>query len=364
MKRSICCIALFSVLLTGCGFKDIDRRFFVLAMGVDLTNNPSKPYRVTLKLGIPSPRIEPGTTNKFQLVSEEADSITQAIRLLKSKVDKEIDFGHAKVFVFGKSLAEQDMVRPFDWFMRRRDIQMIGYVAIGEPSAAEVLAAGPPSERLPANYLFLSFDQEGTESSYIVTESISDFYRRLMEKGKDPYMPIIHVEKDTFVIKQVAVLDKSKVRVILSPEETRVFNQLVRGFEKFDVHTDHGDTDFDMSIMSYKLSYHLSGGSSDIPVTIHVKSTMKGMAEESSKPVFYEDWRELQEAVEKQSVKRNLHLLTLLQSKGVDPVGFGLRYRAMHYEGEKEWERWKELYPKAKFDVQVDFTMLSSGVIK
>ncbi|WP_187274193.1 Ger(x)C family spore germination protein [Paenibacillus sp. N3.4] len=364
MKRSIFVCLLVGLILSGCGFKDLDKRFFVLAIGVDKSENPEMEYRVSLKLGIPSSRIEPGQTNRYQVVTQEAKTITEAIRLLKSQVDKELDFGHAKMIVFGKSLAEENVQKPLDWFMRRRDIQMVGFVAIGDPSAIEVLDTKVLSERLPANSLFLSFDREGTESSYIITENLSDFYRRLTERGKDPYLPIIQPQKNSYTIDQVAILDKNKVIAILTPDQTRVLNELARQFHKIEIHTEQGQDTFELAINHYKMTYKLEHLKDNEEPQINVHISMDGMAEEATLSIFDQNWIELQKLAEKQSKDRALEVLHILQKNKVDPIGFGLRYRAMGYVSENDWERWQSHYPDIQINVKVNVKILGSGVIK
>ncbi|GIQ68990.1 hypothetical protein XYCOK13_18140 [Xylanibacillus composti] len=46
----------------------------------------------------------------------------------------------------------------------------------------------------------------------------------------------------------------------------------------------------------------------------------------------------------------------------MDPVGFGLRYRAMHAD-EQEWEDWKAAYPDAGIRADVQVTLEGSGLI-
>ncbi|RIX50071.1 Ger(x)C family spore germination protein [Paenibacillus nanensis] len=350
--------------ISGCsGFKDIDKRYFVVGIGVDRTENEQKPYRVTLKLGIPSAKIQPGATNKFELVSEDAASIQEAVRLIKSKVDKELDFGHAKIILFGKTLVSQSIREPLDWFLRRRDIQLIGLVAVGDPSAREILNTSPKSERLPANSLILSLAEEGTESSYIVTESLSDFHRRLTEKGKDPYMPVIRPRNNSYVINQAAVLDKERMVGILTPDQTRVFNELIRKHVQFEFKTVTPKLRYNIAVQNYRIKYKLLHLHSSEP-TIQITIKIKGEVEESTAPLFQEDWNKLEELSEEQMRERFVKVLTYLQSKKVDPVGFGLRYRAMGYISEEDWEAWQTLYPRAKFDVRVHIKIIDTGVIK
>ncbi|MFE5324535.1 Ger(x)C family spore germination protein [Paenibacillus sp. NPDC056579] len=357
-------IVLTAVMLSvsGCGFKDIDKRYFVLGIGIDKTNDDTKPYRVTLKLGIPSAKVEPGQSNRSQLISQDASTITEAVRLLKSKVDKELDFGHTKIYLFGKSLAYDDIQKPLDWFVRRRDTQMIGYVAIGEPSAEKILSTKPPSERLPANALIMSFNGEGTESSYIMTERLSDFQRRITERGKDPYMPIIQVSGESFAILRAAVMDKHRIKLELSEQETRVLNELLKKNKNFELYTKSGKDDFAMSINRFGMKYKLLNEQVNpkIRMTFHIT----GVAEESSRRLHSQDWSRLERVAAKQAEERFLGLLRRLRDHGLDPIGFGLRYRAMGHVSDDEWQKWLELYPKTEFDLQIHVQFVGTGSVK
>ncbi|MFC5447725.1 Ger(x)C family spore germination protein [Paenibacillus aestuarii] len=366
MNRCFFMIFLLAALCfnSGCGMKDLDKRFFVLAIGVDQSGVPDKPYHVSLKLGIPSPRIEPGNSNKYQLVTQDANSVTEAIRLLKSKVDKELDLGHAKIFVFGKSLASEDIQKPLDWFIRRRDIQKIGFVAVGDPTAEAVLDTRVSSERLPANSLFLSFDREGTESAYIMTENLSDFYRRMTERGLDPYLPVIRPRGQIFEIDQVAILDKHRIRAILNPDQTRILNQLTRNARKLDIHTNHQNENFDISIQHFKRKIHISNPNQNGMPDVRIEMKADGMVEESSRPLYDDDWNELAQSVQAQSKVRCMNVLALLQEKGVDPIGFGLHYRALGYVSDKDWQHWIDIYPNLNLQVNIKVKILGTGVVR
>lgn len=356
-------VALLVLLLAGCGFKDIDKRFFVTGIGIDDSGNPDKRYRVSLKLAIPSQTISPGQS-KFQIVQEDASSVTEAVRLIKSKVDKELEFGHAKVSVLGKSLVQSGITEPLDWLSRRLDIQMIGYMAVGDPTAEAVLKVKPTSERLPGNALFLSFDQEGSESSYTVTEYLYDFYRRVKEKGKDPFLPVIKAEKDSYTINRVMLLNKDRGVLTLNPDQTRIFITLVRKFNNIEMVTKTEKANFMLAVRDLSVKYDIQDGESKQPPTIHMKLRIEGNLEETNKVFYNENWRDYEKEAEKQGEQRIQKVLELLQQHGVDPIGFGLRYQATHQAGDRTWNDWQAFYPSVLFDVKVRVKIASSGAIK
>jgi spore germination protein KC len=87
---------------------------------------------------------------------------------------------------------------------------------------------------------------------------------------------------------------------------------------------------------------------------------LEGIVEEANPKLKGEMLKEKEKAAEKDFEKKAAHLLEELQEEKLDPLGFGLLYRAKH-SYEDEWERWQEIYPDAKFKVNVTFTIQGSG---
>ena len=77
--------------------------------------------RFSFKIAIPSGDPKTGD-KKSLLITQEATSIAEAIREVKSKVDKELDFGHCKGVMYGEAYARENIGKIQDWTVRRRDI--------------------------------------------------------------------------------------------------------------------------------------------------------------------------------------------------------------------------------------------------
>ncbi|WP_195575600.1 Ger(x)C family spore germination protein [Paenibacillus sp. 1001270B_150601_E10] len=360
--RKLCVVLLAAIILSlsGCGFKDIDKRFLVVAIGVD--KGEHKKYNVTLKLIIPTVVVSPGQSN-FQLISYEADSISEAIELMRSDVDKYLDMGHAKITVIGESLAQENISKNIDWFVRRRGIQRIEYVALGQPTAKEILSLTQKSERLAGNSLILSFGHEGTESSFITTEYLYDFYERILERGKDPFMPIIKVRGDTYEINRVALFDKEKVKLILEPNETRIFKHLLTKKPGFELQVEEENMQYSLSVQQLNYRYKIVTPEEERPY-LQLDMKLKGIAEESEDIQFRENWSQIEEAAERTMKRSILQLLTKLKEHQLDPLGFGLRYIATRHEGHQDWINWTKIYPKLEFRVNVKVTLEGTGEIK
>ncbi|MBB6452583.1 spore germination protein KC [Salirhabdus euzebyi] len=343
---------------TACGYKDIDKRSFVLTIAVD--KGQEKKYKVMLKIAIPSSDVR-GQKPEFIISEQESDTITDAIRMIKTKVDKELDFSHAKSIIFGEEIVAKDVSPLLDWFIRRRDIQKIAWVGIGSPTAESIITIKRKIERLPSNALFMSFGQTGTESVYIVSEFLFDFRKRITEKGLDPILPILEPKSTFFQINKAAVFGDKKLKITLSEDETKILNMLLQRVNKADIEVKKEDTEEPFFFVSAEgINSGIEIHSSD---KVEVKIKMQGVIEEAVVEVSEENLKKYKKLAEEQFKEKVLSLLWKFQEEEVDPVGFGLLYRAKSFDKD-DWEQWQKLYPNVKFDVQVELQLHGTGLLK
>ncbi|MBM7652986.1 Ger(x)C family spore germination protein [Neobacillus cucumis] len=346
--------------LNGCGFKDIEKRFFVVSIGVDLAKDKTKKYLVSLKFAVPGATKE--NQGEYQIVSQNANSMSEAVRIIKTKVDKEIDFSHAKVIVFSDDVVKKKgNAGMYYWFTRRRDIQKIAWVNIGKPTALDVLKVKPKSEYLPSNALFLALGKEGSETPYITSEFLFDLKYRLIERGIDPIMPIVKAKKDLLEINTAGIFNKSHLKLTLKPEETKMLNFLRNREEKSAMRVTKGDTTIVFDTHKVKTKFKLYTPIGKTPF-IKVNVSMKGNLEEASKRVPIAKLSAYENTAEKSVNKRIEKFLIKLQKANLDPLGFGLRYRSRHFNDD-DWKQWKRIYPNIVFKVQSNIQIEDTGLI-
>ncbi|MDD9270094.1 Ger(x)C family spore germination protein [Paenibacillus sp. GCM10023248] len=358
------CIFIVICLCGGCGFKDIDRRFFVVALGIDKSNQPDMKYEITLKLAIPGNNLDLGSA-KYEVISQDANSITEAVRFLKSKVDKELDFGHAKVIIFGQSFLKEYGINQMDWLNRRRDIQLVSWVAAGQPSAKDVLSTQISHERLPGNSLLLSFGNTGVESGYVVSEYLFDFYRKKKEWGLDPILPIVQSTSNQYIINKAIVFDKENAKLTISADESRLFNIMNATINKVELESVGGEENFFVSVDNIKSKFRVYTPK-DAPPYVDMNIRLRGVIEESAlgsldphQVATYE--KEVSEFTE----AKIKHLLEKFQKANLDPMGFGLDYRAHHFGSvDEEWRTWQGLYPELEFRVNIQMKLEGVGIVK
>ncbi|PGT82351.1 Ger(x)C family spore germination protein [Bacillus sp. AFS040349] len=361
--RILLVVSAMLLFLGGCGYKDIDRRFFVVSVGVDKSEGNENKYDITLKLAVPSSETKTGS-NESRMMTESAETISEAVRIIKSKVDKELDFSHTKMIILGENIVEEDLTNILDWFYRRRDIQAIAWMAVGSPSALSVLEAEPPGERVPSNALFLSFGNFGTETPYITSIYVFDFRRKQTERGIDPVLPIIKTDEEAFSINKTSLLSNMKQALILSGEETKYFNMLRNRASKFEIKVvKAGKPYFVFSTDKIKASFDLKTDKNNRPV-ISYDVHLSGIVEEAFETLDEGKASEYEKKVKIEVKKQINSLLKKMQKEKVDPLGFGLRYRATKTGKEfNKIEKWDEIYPDVQFKVNISVEMKNVGII-
>ena len=363
MKKLTLTLTISSLLiLNGCSYRDIDKRFFVVAMGIDKSKAEHEKYKVSLKLSIPTAEVQPGKANS-QIISQDADSISEAIRVMESEVDKKFDFGHCRVLIFDEKLLRKRHQVLFNWFFRRRDIQGIAYVAIGKPTAEKIIKIKAASERLPANALVLAFDETTNTSPYITTEILNDYFMRIMENGIDPFLPIVEPGKETYKIDTAAVIKDKKIAADLGREETRMLNELLNRTKMGQISVNNKKESFFVNVESFNTKMKVYTPPNQRPF-VNVNIKLKGFIEEADRELNRK--KELQDYEKTASMvleKRIVKFLTHLQKLGVDPYGLELKYQAKHGVSKDIQEAWTQIFKNLEFRVKVDMSIKGTGTM-
>ncbi|WP_084134717.1 Ger(x)C family spore germination C-terminal domain-containing protein [Paenibacillus harenae] len=225
-----------------------------------------------------------------------------------------------------------------------------------------MLKVKPLSDRYPGNTLFLSFGADGTESSYTYVETLSDLSRRSMEEGLDPVIPVIMKDnKEGFIINRASLLNKEKVKLVLSPSESQMYIQLADEIVKSSTHGTVKGHPIVLTINQMNTKYRIGKQNGYDVITMRVK--MNTVVEEAPNGMYTQNWAPIEQRLNKTYSKSAEKLLRKIQKAGVDPLGFGLRYRAAH-PGKGAWKEWQSIYPYVKFIVNTDIKIEGTGLIK
>lgn len=348
--------------LSGCSFKEIEKSAFIAGIGIDSSENSEKPYKVSLKIFNPTGTVKDNPEPSYIYVSEEGKSITDAIRLLETKVDKRLEFGHLKVIVLGEdAIKELHITDMLDFLMRRPDIQLISWVMVGRPSAEKVLQMVPKTETAAYPSLYNYFDLNANESPYIITTYLFEFRRQFSEKGVEPVLPIIEIEQGQFLIDKAIVIGENKTFLELDSMDTKIFNILLNRAVKADLIVEHEDELFMIELDRFNMDYEAIENT-DGTVTIKIDFDAKGLITESKNPLDIENLDQYTQWAEAKATEDGKEFLSKLTEGGFDPIGFGLNYKGTKLHNQlMDYEDWKKAYKNAKIEIKIHFNLMGTG---
>ena len=250
---------------------------------------------------------------------------------------------------------------------RRRDIQNIVALAIGSPNAADIISVKPESDRFPGNTLSFFFSGDTTESSHTYITTFTEMYKRLNEPGLDPILPIISPEDNSsYIVNSLTLLDKKKVKLVLSPVETQLFNQLSHHLHHMSIYGSFQYEKVTVAINKIKTLYTINA--SESKPTFHMNINQTIIFEEvptEMRENYHTKYESIISEIEQDYSKQSTALFKKIRDKKIDPYGLGLRYRAKHpITVEQFEEEWPKLYEEMEFDIKTRIALKSTGLIK
>lgn len=368
-KTSFIFVLLFPILLllAGCEFKDIDKDVFVSMIAIDQSEEADKPYKITLKLYEPTSSFKQAPQPEYSYLTQNGETLSEALRILESYSDKELEFGHSKLIVIGEELVKEDKSKEIlDFLLRRPDIQMISWMAVGKPSAEEIIKMVPQGETAAYPELFNYFDNNGTESQYIVTTYLFDFRRNMKEHGIDSVLPIIEVnEEDShFVINKSLVLANKKEPNEFDSLNTSLYNMLSKNTHLVELVINEDGEYFIANIDSIKSKQKVKV-QKDNNIQLNIEISLYGYISESKDSLKIEQLPHYNQLLKDESEEKFTEFFTEMTKLGYDPIGFGLDYKAQTLHNRRmSIEEWKEAYKNAEINVTVKAGLKSTGSIQ
>lgn len=358
-------ILLSSIFLSGCTFKDIDKRSFVVAIGIDPAENEENKYKVTLKIALPIGSIKDAIGQNYAYMTNESNTMSDAIRFLESHNDKVIDFGHTRLIVINEKLLSTNVVDLMDYFTRRGDIQLISWVAAARPTAEHVLRIEPKTESAASLALFNFFDNNGTDSPFIVTTFLFEFRRQFFAKGLDVVVPLIESNKDETELKinKSVILKDHHEPFEFTSLQTLYYNSLVNNALGYSYKANIKDFSILLFMSTFKMKYKIITEKGR-PPRADIKITAVGSIIESSKPLSIYKIDEYNKLVAEDLKNVVLDVFTSAQEKNLDPIGFGLRYKTTRLNDKNTDSEWEKIYPQLQFNIDFNMDIRSIGVVE
>jgi spore germination protein KC len=354
---SLCCL----VMLQGCrsDYKDIDRRQFVVAMGVD--KGKSEGLMVTMKGAIPQAQ-NPGSATSpdtFDNYDVSATSIGQAIDQVKQQFFLEPDYTHMKAVIFSEEFAKQEVLSEYiDFFIRRRDFQDIAEVAIAA-NAKDIVELHQKGERTAGDNLFMKFG-EGIDTEYTPAIEMQQIYKYTRTPGFTLYCPILTIENNKIIARETALFDKyDRMKLKLNKEETLYFNLMKAGLYTGFIPLGPKNT-IGVGIKNGKVKFNIKKQGVNLLCDVHVK--IEAIIEETD--LSHYTSKDYQEMATKKLNNDISGLLLKLQENQVDPLFLSLKYWSTNSKFNLSEQWLTNEYPSMKFQMHTDVKVVRTGTLK
>lgn len=229
MNLSKCIKIFFSLFLcfllfTGCtGSRHLKDLFIVEGLGIDYYDNNLSVTIQGLKVNVSNASDTP-LGNMVVNTSASGTTVSNAINNIAKAVSKRAFFGHNKIIVLSKELAQNDIKNYIDYFLRSEDSRADVAICVSNEKAKFILESKENDANVPSeNILFLINNNEETGQSILVNEN--ELLMLYEDKYSDIYLPVIERKDDESTVKSagIALFSDNRLAYITNDIETKGF---------------------------------------------------------------------------------------------------------------------------------------------
>lgn len=367
----LCALALA---VSGCSDRQIfDETGLVTVVGYDLTKERS--IRATVVL----PTINPEAKDNIQVMSASGETSKGIRDKMNLQSDKRILAGQLRVALYNNDLAKKGLGGIIDTLYRDPTLSSRTYLCVHEGFTYDLLTYPYKSEGNIGTYMFRMIDQN-IKGEKIPSSTLHEFVRAYYDRGIDSVMPYTARKGDEIVIKGVALFKDDKYVDWITPKEAFLL-KLIRGRFKTGSYETSVPADIfgkkpnspagnkkDVQLVFDTINSHSNVLLEQVnPPKFKINVQLKARILEMTVPLKLDDpkvMKIMKQTLEKQIELQAQRVVKKLQTLEVDPVGFGIVYKAQHRGMQKmEMNEWRELYKKASFVFQVKSTITRNGVM-
>ncbi len=214
-------------LLTGCwNYREIESVSIVAGAAIDKENDE---YRITLE----TIDIQAGkeANLKSEIFEAKGKTVFDAIRNVIQISGRRLYWAHSKIVIISQEIAEEDIWKPLDFFLRDGEPRINTNVIISKEKTAKAIYETEKSmETIKSLEIYEGITNQ---TSLLKAPNIElyNFVNDLAAKGKSAIFPVIGVvtnnNKKKFQISGTAVFKKNKLVGFLDDEETKLLHYIL-----------------------------------------------------------------------------------------------------------------------------------------
>ncbi|MGG3470154.1 Ger(x)C family spore germination C-terminal domain-containing protein [Neobacillus pocheonensis] len=358
--------------------KQLEKLGLVTAAGYDLEK------KNVIRGTVVVHQFDPMEQNITKMITATANTSKGLRQSQNLQSNQKLVTGQMRCVIYSKELAKKGVIQLVDSLNRDSTVGNMVYLTIADGSSKEILNLDKTNTKISLGTYIYNLIKQNVESEQIISPTLQEFNHNYYDIGKDPVLPVLKVKNGDVIISALGLFKDDRYIAELGPKKhfyLKILSDKYKAgthelgfkrsdFEKIrmkkgehsirnvynklfiDVDNIHSQAKLrllDMKRLKFKVEVKLDSRllESTEPLDVSNPASVK----------FIE--KKLNQAMEKDIIE----LMTYFQKLGVDPIGVGNEYKA-HLRGENlTKKKWRELYKRVSFDVQVKNTIVKTGVI-
>ncbi|WP_256223327.1 Ger(x)C family spore germination protein [Paenibacillus sp. 1_12] len=184
------------IILSGCrGNMELNELHLVHSVAIDAGSNGSVKLTAEIAELSPSGQQPKGMHNGTFFLSTEGKSLFEAARLMRTKSDRTLLWGHTTVILFSKKVADTGIDKHIEGIRRLKQFRNSTLLYVTDGNASDVLQVSKPDGPIFSQALKgLSLGDKDTALTQ--QTSLIDVYKELVNHTQDLTIPALQVLKD------------------------------------------------------------------------------------------------------------------------------------------------------------------------
>ena len=211
MKRIIFLAAAVLFLLNGCSPIEnrLDKRLIIQGIGIDKSDGD---YRVTaMYMDTANPVGEADVTS--ELAQGSGQTVLDALTDTVNKTGKEPLYGQCSFIVLGKSITEEGIRTPLEFFTDYYEFHPNINVFCSDTDAEKIMKSENMNDRLMADFA----DAEANTGQTIIS-SLKEIYSAINDKRRSAATSMVGIDEKKTVLKGAAAFDGDRLKTVLDSD--------------------------------------------------------------------------------------------------------------------------------------------------
>lgn len=373
--------------LTGCWSRvELNDLSIVTAAAIDKVDDGK--YLLTLQIAVPTMLGPAGGSSKSTgagggtkptvIVSEEGETIMDAIRKLQKKLPRRLFFSHSRIIVIGEKLAREGVAPVLDFFVRYREARLRSFILFSQGKAADILSLNAKWEKISAEEI-----REEEKRHIGLQIYLKDFIYMLLTDGTEPVAAQVALRRSEVdseegssgqgmnaAITGSAVFRKDKLVGWMDDAETRgvlwLRNELKTSIVTVDIPKDRGEGKISATAVraTTQIKPALRNGKLKINVEIDMENTLyenSSQLDVSNPEVIRYIEQELEQEIRRR-IQTTLYKAQKIYNSDIFGLGAAV-YRAYPKAWNRQYkERWDDEFSKLEVDIKPHAKVVRTGL--